>query len=168
MVVAEIGVGAARGHHEGVIGQRERPGIRAVGVHGPALQIDVIDIGEKGAHVGFDANGAAQRGGDQTGRQDPRRHLVEQGLEEVVVGAVDERHLKARVVESVDRVQAPEPAAHDDNPMAVSHCSPPQRCLFVGLVGPATGSHSHKSGSFCTVRRHAAQFATILGQAQNM
>ena len=131
VVVAEIGVGGARGHHEGVVGQRERPGVRAVGVHGPALQIDVIDIGEKSAHVGFDANGAAQRGGDQTRRQDPRRHLVKQGLEEVVVGAVDERHLNTRVVESVDRVQAPEPAAHDDDPMAVSHCSPPRPVMLL-------------------------------------
>jgi hypothetical protein len=104
VVVAEIGVGGTRSHHEGVVGQRDRPGVRAVGVHVPALQIDVIDIGEKGAHVGLDANGAAQRGGDQARRQDPRRHLVEQGLEEVVVGAVDERHLNARVVESVDRM----------------------------------------------------------------
>ena len=77
----------------------------------------------------FGADGAAQRGGDQTGRQDSRRHLVEQGLEEVVVRAIDECYLEARAVESVDRVQAPEPAAHDDDLMAVGHCLPPRPVL---------------------------------------
>ena len=171
VVVAEIGVGGARGDHEGVVGQRERPGVRAVGVHGPALQVDVIDIGQQGAHVGFDANGAAQRGGDQTGRQDPRRHLVEQGLEEVVVGAVDQRHLEARAVESVDRVQAPEPAAHDDDLMAVSHCLPPRPVLLLYsmmvIYGPGRCAASTRRRSLRTQRRHAARVATVLGQSQS-
>ena len=122
VVVPEVGVSGARGHHERVVRELQRPVVRTFGPHDPALDVDVGDLGEQGAHVRIAPNGAAQRGGDQAGRQDARRHLVEEGLEEVVVGAVDERDVDIRAVEPVDRVQPSEPAAHDDDPMAVGHC----------------------------------------------
>ena len=53
------------------------------------------------------------------GGQARRRHLVKERLEEVVVAAVDERHIDVLALELLDRFQPGEPSADDDDLRAV-------------------------------------------------
>ena len=58
------------------------------------------------------ADGRRHRGRGQTGRG----HLVEQGLKQVVVGAVDERHLDLGLGQSAHSLEAAKTAADDHHP----------------------------------------------------
>ena len=55
------------------------------------VRIDVLHLAQDDAHGGVVAEDVADSRGDLPFREDAGRHLVEQGLEEVVVGAVDQR-----------------------------------------------------------------------------
>ena len=70
--------------------------------------VDVLRLAE---HV-------PQRRRDLAGREDAGGHLVQQRLEEMVVPAVEQRHLdRADVTEEAARGQPAEAAAHDDDAM---------------------------------------------------
>ena len=56
-------------------------------------------------------------GAIRPGGQDARRHLVEQRLEQVVVGAVHHRDVDVGVGQRAHRVEAAEAAADDDDPV---------------------------------------------------
>src|SRR5580693_8354440 len=72
-----------------------------------------------------------------------RRDLVRQGLEQVEVPLINQRHLHVRVMKVERRLQAAEAATHDDHPMricllgrAVAHPSPPTSHLRSNLASP--------------------------------
>jgi hypothetical protein len=117
VVVAEVRVGRARGDDEGVVGQSESAPVRSAPVHELLLHVDVGHLAQHRADVGHPADHPAQRGRDRPGRQDPGGDLVEQRLEEVVVGAVDERDVHEGAVEGARGVQPPEPAADHHDPV---------------------------------------------------
>jgi hypothetical protein len=79
--------------------------------------------------------------GDVRRRQARARDLVEQRLEEVMIGAVDERdpHVVARMEEGFGGRQAPEPSAYDHDVWRAHRVSPP--CSNVGPSWP-TGQPS--------------------------
>ena len=92
--------------------------VRLLRAHHLAVQVDVADVGEQDAGVALLPQGAAQRRGDQPGGQDAGGDLVEQRLEQVVVGPVDHRDVHVGPVEGTRDVQAAEPTADDDHPVA--------------------------------------------------
>ena len=74
-----------------------------------------MHLGQQRAGVVLLLDHAAQRRRDQAGRQDPGRHLVEQRLEQVVVGPVDQRDVDVGAGQRADGVQPAEPAADHDH-----------------------------------------------------
>jgi hypothetical protein len=73
--------------------------------------------------VGLRAEDVANRRRDLALGQDAGRHLVEQRLEEVMVGAVDDGDLDLRVPQRPGREQSAEAAAHDRHPMPAARPS---------------------------------------------
>jgi hypothetical protein len=106
--VPEVGRPHARREHEQVVVQR------AVGEHhAPRREVDGRDRAEQHGQVGLPREHLADRRAD-VGRGQPRgRHLVEQGLEEVVVVPVDQRDRCRRALEPAREVQAREATAHE-------------------------------------------------------
>ncbi len=80
--------------------------------------IDGVDLGEDDVHVRLATQHRADRLRDVRRRKRGRRHLVEQGLEQVVIAPVDEGDLHGRVGERLRRLQPAEPTADDDDPSA--------------------------------------------------
>ena len=86
VVVAEIGVGRARRQDEDVVIDR------AVGKHDPFLgHVDGRGVGQHHRDIRLMAEDPADRRGDVRRTERGGRHLVEQGLEQMVIGAVDDR-----------------------------------------------------------------------------
>ena len=65
--------------------------------------------------VGLPAQHLARRRRDLPGREDPGRDLVEERLEEVMVGRGDQRHGDRRAPQRLGGVEAAEPGADDDH-----------------------------------------------------
>ena len=70
------------------------------------------------------AQHAAQRRGDLALGEDAGRDLVEQRLEQVVVGAVDEGDLDRRASERLRRVEAAEASTDDEDAMCAGVMPP--------------------------------------------
>ena len=108
--MAEIAGAATEGQHEkvvvqGVVGQQ----------HAPSGQIDSHDAFEQYRHVLFVRHDAADRLRD-FGRGKPRRRdLIKQGLEQMVIGSIDQRHASSGVIELLAKRQPAESRAqHHD------------------------------------------------------
>ena len=93
LVVSEVRGRRSGGDDQAVVGQRERRSQRPDGDDRPALEIEAGDLGQLDADVLVLAQDSPERRCDLALREDSRRDLVEQRLEEVVVRAVDERDL---------------------------------------------------------------------------
>ena len=114
VVFAEVGVGGTGGDDEVVVLE-----------HGAGLELDVV-LGKVEAdglvHEDFDVLMVAQDGADGLrdvgGREDGKRDLVEQGLEDVVVLAVDQGDVDGELCEVDGGVDAGKAAAEDYNAFA--------------------------------------------------
>src|SRR5215467_15645689 len=97
-----------------------------------------------------------QRGGDLPLRQDAGRALVQQRLEQVMLGPVDEGHLQ-RLLQPPGREQAGESAADDHHPGAgcCGHGLPRSFVLYGLRVGQPLGS--------CQVSRSGSSRSASLG-----
>jgi hypothetical protein len=80
------------------------------------------------------AQHVAQRGGDLALGQDSRGHLVEEGLEQMVVAAVEQDDVDVGETEQVCRREAPETSADDDD--AVSGARVSWRRVDMAASGP--------------------------------
>ncbi len=87
-LLAEEEIPHARGEHQGIVGPPP-----VAGDHLPAGAVHAGDLVQHHRHVLPAANEAADGDGDVLGRQPGAGHLVEQGLEQVMVAFVD--HLQA-------------------------------------------------------------------------
>src|SRR4029453_18091743 len=81
----------------------------------PASPVDPDGVGEENRGVRLPPQDRADGIGDVSRRESRRRHLVEQGLEEVMVAAVDERDADRDVVERPDDIQPAESGSHDND-----------------------------------------------------
>ena len=89
----------------------------------PGVEVEAADVGEQHARVGLAAQHAAQRRGDLALGEDAGGDLVEERLEQVVVGAVDEGDLDGRPSECLRRVEAAEASADDEDAMCGGHAA---------------------------------------------
>jgi hypothetical protein len=72
-------------------------------------------LAQEDLHVALPAQDVADRRGDIARRQPGRRHLVQEGLEDVVVLLVDQDHVDAGAAQRTGGPQTAEtPAEHDD------------------------------------------------------
>ncbi len=131
-VVAEIGVGGACGDDEEVerhlaIGQDDNV----------AGWVDGLGVGEEHLGVGLAAENAADRAGDVGGVQGRGGDLVKQGLEQVMILAVDDRHLDLGPPQRLRGRQAGESAAQDHDARTASRGG--RRRALGGRLGCAHG-----------------------------
>ena len=94
-VVAEIGVARAGRDHQD--SRRECGGSSVITMR--AVGVDVLDLFHQHGRVLLAPQDAADRHGDLRRRQAGGRHLVEQRLEQMVVAAVDDRHVDRRLAQ---------------------------------------------------------------------
>ena len=106
--MSEVGVGGAGGEDEVVV-----LGAAAVEADEPFGEVDGADLGEDDAVVGDPAEDAADGAGDVGGGEGGGGDLVEEGLEEVVVAAVDEGDADGCLGEALGGGDAGEAAADD-------------------------------------------------------
>ena len=92
------------------------------------LQIEVEHLGKLDANILVPSKQTPKRRRDVALREDSGRHLVQQRLEEMMVGAINECDLNRRSTQEASCVQAPETAADDDDPMTL-------------WIGGCTGGH---------------------------
>ena len=107
-VVAEVGLRGSRCHDETVVGDRLRT-LRRPGGDGLGPHVDVDDLPQAHLHVVLVPHDLSGRRGDGSLREDARRHLVQQRLEEVVVGLGDHHDVHVRALQRLGGEQAAEP-----------------------------------------------------------
>jgi hypothetical protein len=130
LVVPEVGLRRAGCQDEAVVGQRRRLS-QGVDRQRPPGGVDVDDLTEQDTRVAVVAQHVADRRGDVAFGEHARGDLVEQRLEEVVVGAVDDHHLDLGAAQGVGGEEPGEAAADDDHAVHDSPLArvrdPPQR-----------------------------------------
>ena len=105
LVVAEVGGLAAAGDDQAVVVEA----VAAVEDHLPLLGVDLGDLGHQDRGVLAVLEIGPDRGRAIARRQRTRRDLVEERLEQVVVVAVDEGHVRVRVAQLRAAARPPKP-----------------------------------------------------------
>ena len=95
-VVPEVGLPDAGGQDEVVVAELDLLAQRAAGQYPPPLRVDASHLGDDEFGVVVPLDQLAQRRGDLALGQDAGRALVQQRLEQVMLGPVDEGHLDRR------------------------------------------------------------------------
>jgi hypothetical protein len=145
LVAAEVGVPGAGGEDEVVVSHAP-----VVEDHLARSRVDAADLAHLHRHVGLAAEDGPDRPSDVGGRQGGGGDLVEQGLEQVVVAAVDQHDLGRRARQRLSRGEAAEAGPDDD------HAGPAARvdrrhvgALLVGFGLRAASQGASVAGSSC-------------------
>ena len=112
LVVAEVALNGAGGNHQLIVGEAAR---RLGEQHVAALDVHSGHLDHHHRGVRLSRYHLADGGRDLAGREDRRRHLVEERLEQVMVRAVDEQHVHRRAAQALRGREAPETGPHDDH-----------------------------------------------------
>jgi hypothetical protein len=113
--VAEVGLLDPRGDDQVVVAQRDAIATGSLGDHLLRRDVDVDDVGQHAFDVPVALEDVAQRRRDLALGQDPGGHLVEQRLEQVVLGAVDERDHDVAAAQRPCGEEPAEAAPDDDD-----------------------------------------------------
>ena len=117
VVVAEVGLARTRRDDERVVF-----GLLVLVVVAPLddarLNVDLLDEGLQDGHVLLATQDLARGGGDVALGENARRHLIQQGLEEVVRCAGQDGDVGVGVLQSTSCRQACEAGTDDDNAVA--------------------------------------------------
>jgi hypothetical protein len=114
--------------HQRVVRQLGQPAVRLPHAHRPPAGVNVLDVGQQHPYIGLLADHLPQRGCDQPGRQDPRRDLIQQRLEQMMICPVHQRDLHISIGQRPGGRQPAEPAAdHQDPVLSVRHRRTPSR-----------------------------------------
>ena len=116
LVVPEVGLPHAGGDDEVVVRQLDPTAARPGGDQPLRRDVDVLDLGEQALDVPVLLQQVAQRRRDLALGQDAGRALVEQRLEQVVRGPVDQGHVDRGLAQRPRREQPGETAADDHDP----------------------------------------------------
>ena len=111
VIVSEVVVARAGREDQVIVGD----GLLPEG-HGAALYIHARDLAQEHAGIALAAQHAPDRPGDIARRQRRGRDLVEQGLEEMIIPAVDDGDLDRRARERLRRPHPGEAGTHDHDP----------------------------------------------------
>ena len=141
LVVSEVGLAGTRSDDQAVVREVDLETRDALGVHDPLVEIETGDLDELRPHVLVLAEQVTEDGCDLTGREDAGRHLVEERLEEMVVAAVEQRHLGSCAREQTDRRQPAEATPHDHHPVSGG-----TGCRHGDLRSPIAGPASIRQG----------------------
>ncbi len=132
--MAEVGGRGTAGHDEAVVGDGEGM-TEFVGMDGARTHVDARHVGQDHPQAPVVAQDVAGRRRDLPLREDARRHLVEQWLEEVMVRPVDQGHADRSQFQGSGGEQAAEarPDDHDVVPLA-GRVVPPHSKWFTTVV----------------------------------
>ena len=117
LVVTEVRLVHAGGHDETVVRDFDRVVERARREHDAPIEIESGDLGELDADVGVPLQRVAQRHCDLSLGEDAGCDLVQQGLEQVMVAAVEQHDIDGPATEQTARREAAETAADDHDAM---------------------------------------------------
>ena len=145
LVVTEVRLRRPARDDQAVVGQRRRLPQR-VDRQLPVIDVHVDDLAEDDARIALMSQYVADRRRDVALGEYAGGDLVEQGLEEVVVGAVDHNHLDWRAAQRLGGEQPGEPATDDDDAV---HDSDRRRRLGT------RPRHDRRASSRCTPRSRA-------------
>jgi hypothetical protein len=118
LVVAEVGLTGSGRDDQRVVGRDSlaaHGGVR----HGARLEVDVADLAEQHRRVLLAAQDLTRGGRDLALGEDAGRHLVEQGLEEVVGRAGDDGHVDVGVLQPLRAEETAESGTDDHHPVSV-------------------------------------------------
>jgi hypothetical protein len=121
--VAEVGLSSPSADDQTVVRNRVELAIGSPRGHRSSLEIEARHLRELDRDVPLASKDVAYRRGDLPLGQDPRRNLVEERLEQVVVDPVDKGHLDRAPSQEARREQPAEAAPHDHNSVRTS-CAP--------------------------------------------
>ena len=111
-VVSEVRMPGSWGHDKDI--ESDRPTIPQP--DNPLGTIDGQDLIHDHPDIGAPPKDRPQRPGDIAGRERGSSHLVQQRLEQMMIGPVDDDHID--IAERLRGREAPEPAPDDDDPFA--------------------------------------------------
>ena len=122
LVVPVVGGGGAAGDDEAVV--LDDLGLpELVGVDRAGRQVDLAHLGQHDAEVAHAAQHVADGRRDLPLGEDAGGHLVEEGLEEVMVGPVDDGDPHRRPLQGPGREEAAEAAPEDDDVVVGLHAA---------------------------------------------
>jgi hypothetical protein len=90
--------------------------VGGAGNHVALLLVDAGDFGEDDRRIFLFSENSADRCGNLPRSQNRRRHLVQQRLKDMVIGAVNQRNFGRRPAQRLDGCQAAESPADDHDP----------------------------------------------------
>jgi hypothetical protein len=105
-------------------------------VHDAAVEVEAGDLGQFDTNPPEAAQDVSQRGPDVAGGQHAGCNLIQERLEQVMVPAIDERHIDRQVTEEPGGRQPAEPPTDHDDMMTVVAPLASER----GLAHQAEGS----------------------------
>lgn len=114
-VIAEVAVSCTRRDDEVVVVDGAVGAVEGPGRHRARGEVDVRHLGHADRDVVLVTEDPAQRWCDLAGGEAAGRDLVEERLEAVVVGALEERHAHRRAPEPTHDSKAGEPTTDDDD-----------------------------------------------------
>src|SRR4051812_16220050 len=117
LVVAEVRLSGTRGDDQAVVRDFELSPIGAEGRHGVSIEVKPHDLRELDPGVPLPPQDVSDRRRDLALRENPRRDLVEQRLEQVVIDPVDQGDVDRGSPQEARGEQPPKPAANDDDAM---------------------------------------------------
>ena len=140
VVATEVVVTDARRQDQRVVGK-----VAVSAPNAAARDVEIDDFFEQHLDVRLASEDGTERRGDVGGRQHPRRHLIEERLEHVMVAAVEERHLDRGATERLRDPKAREAPADDHNSMDLvrAHRLPP----LAAERSPGRLVHSDRPGA---------------------
>ena len=139
VVVAEVGLGGARGDHQRVVGRDRRAAEHLAGDLA-LLEVDGGDLAEQDLRVLLAAEDLTRRRRDLALGEDAGRHLVEQRLEEVVRGLGDHRDLDVGPPQRLGAEEAAEPGPDDHDPVPAAGATRRVAGVLARLLGVRHGS----------------------------
>ena len=114
LIVSEVGVRGATRDEKVVVGNL------AIGQrHLPRGGVDAEHVAHVHGDVALVSQDVAQRRGDRRRGEAGRGHLVEQGLEQMMIAAIDQRDLDRRSLELAYRPQTGESTTDDDDSLCI-------------------------------------------------
>ena len=101
-----------------------RPFVRYLAIgqgHDPGGGIDADHFAHLHGDIALAAKDVPQRRGDRRRREARGGHLVKQGLEKMIIAAIDQRDFDRRPLELANRPQSCESAADDHDSLGFCH-----------------------------------------------
>src|SRR5207245_5052635 len=126
--MSEVRMGGAGGDDEIVVGH-----LAVRELHDPALDIDGRRLAENHIRIFLTGYNGADRIRDIARIQRRSRHLIQQGLKEVEIAAIDDRHPRRRALQRFGGIQSAEAAAEDDDVRSLRHSERSEESLNTSM-----------------------------------